>query len=32
MRDLYDVERENGVVEGPPPGKRAFKDDGGRGA
>ena len=32
MHDLYAVERENGLVEGPPPGKRAFKDDGGRGA
>jgi excisionase family DNA binding protein len=26
--DLYAVERENGVVEGPPPGKSAFKDKG----
>jgi excisionase family DNA binding protein len=26
MHDLYAVEREHGKVEGPPPGKRAFKD------
>jgi excisionase family DNA binding protein len=26
MHDLYAVERDHGQVEGPPPGKRAFKD------
>jgi hypothetical protein len=32
MPDLYAIERRHGQVEGPPPGKDAFKSDDGRGA
>lgn len=32
MDDLYTLERDTGIVDGPPPSKDAFKSGGGRGA